>query len=138
MSKNKSSLFLILFFLAFSAAAFGQEPQAQAPKENREITASAKSPAKFIYDAKGKRNPFIPLVTSDGRICKMAEEEASGGLLLEGIIYDKNGLSYAMLNGQVVKVGESVKDYQIYRIEENKVHLTKDGELFELGLKKEE
>lgn len=92
----------------------------------------------FIYDSKNKRDPFVPLVTSDGRLLKLEEEVASAALLLEGIIYDKNGLSYAIVNGEIVKIGDQVGGYQILKIEKNKVVFIKGGQLTEVELKKEE
>jgi hypothetical protein len=92
----------------------------------------------FIYNAKGKRDPFIPLVTPDGRLLNLdKEEEATKGLLLEGIMYDKYGISYAIVNGRVVKVGDEVIGYQILRIEKNKVIFIKEGQPTEVELKKE-
>lgn len=92
----------------------------------------------FIYDSKKKRDPFIPLVTSDGRLLKLEQEEGVTGLLLEGIIYDKNGLSYAIVNGSVVKIGDFVGDYRVLKILEKKVIFIKEGELLEVKLKEEE
>ncbi len=42
------------------------------------------------YDSKGKRDPFIPLVTPDGRLLNLKNQETATGLTLEGIIYDEN------------------------------------------------
>ena len=92
----------------------------------------------FVYDSKGKRNPFIPLVTSTGKLLKLDSEESSTGLLLEGIIYDDRGLSYAIVNGEVVKIGDIINDYQVIKIEKSKVIFIKEGEPLELELKKEE
>ena len=93
----------------------------------------------FTYDAKGKRDPFIPLVTPDGRLLKLEREEApSGGLLLEGIIYDEHGLSYAIVNDEVVKVSDKISDYQVLKIEKNKVIFIKGGQTLEVELKEEE
>ncbi|PIP18829.1 MAG: hypothetical protein COT38_01415 [Candidatus Omnitrophica bacterium CG08_land_8_20_14_0_20_41_16] len=92
----------------------------------------------FVYDAKGKRNPFIPLVTSDGRLIKLEARETTGGLALEGIIYDKISMSYAIVNGAVVKVGDFVDDYQVLKIEEKKVIFIKNGQPFEVELKEDE
>lgn len=92
----------------------------------------------FTYDSKGKRNPFIPLVTSTGKLLKLDTEESSIGLLLEGIIYDDRGLSYAIVNGEVVKIGDIINDYQVLKIEKNKIIFIKEGEPLELELKKEE
>jgi len=94
----------------------------------------------FVYDAKSKRNPFLSLVTNDGRLLNLEQEETQTepGLLLEGIIYDKNGLSYAIVNGSVVRIGDTVGSYQVLRIEANKVIFIKEGETKEIELKKEE
>ncbi len=134
MSRNKSHksqvishkskfkiLSFTLWFLAFSFTfyAFAQE--------------------QFVYDAKGKRNPFIPLVTPDGRLLKLeTQENLNASLLVEGIIYDKNGLSYAIVNGSVVSIGDTVGDFQVLKIEDNKVIFIKDGLTQEIELKKEE
>jgi hypothetical protein len=92
----------------------------------------------FKYDAKSKRDPFIPLVTPDGRLLKLEQEEGVTGLLLEGIIYDKHGLSYAIINGEIVKIGDKVGDYQVLKIEKEKVIFIKEGEPLEVELKREE
>jgi len=92
----------------------------------------------FRYDSKGKRNPFIPLVTSDGRLLKLDKEETSGELSIEGIIYDKNGRSYAIVNATVVEIGDFVSGYQVLKIEENKIIFIKDGQATEVEFKKED
>ena len=92
----------------------------------------------FIYDAKGKRNPFIALVTPDGQLLQLEKNEATGDLALEGIIYDERGLSYAIVNTKVVKIGDTVDSYQVLKIEKNKVIFIRDGQPREVELKKEE
>ena len=95
----------------------------------------------FVYDATGKRNPFIPLVSQEGRLLKLDKGEASltsGSLSLEGIIYDKNGRSFAIVNATVVGIGDSVGDYQVLKIYSNKVIFIKDGEPLEVELIKRE
>jgi len=92
----------------------------------------------FVYDSQGKRDPFIPIITSDGRFQKLEPEEVTveSAVKLEGIIYDKYGISYAIVNGLVVKVGDIVDDYQVLKIEEAKVVFIKEGEILEVELKK--
>jgi hypothetical protein len=94
----------------------------------------------FVYDAKGKRNPFIPLVTPEGRLIKLDKQEtaSTGGLVVEGIIYDKHGRSFAIVNAEVLGVGDMVGEYQVLKIYENKVVFIKDGEPFEVELIKGE
>jgi len=90
------------------------------------------------YDAQGKRDPFIPLVTPDGRLLKLEQPSGSAALSLEGIIYDKEGISYAVVGGEVVKIGDEVSGYQVLKIEQDKVIFIKDGEPMEIELKEEE
>lgn len=93
----------------------------------------------FKYDSKGKRNPFIPLVTSDGKLLKLdTNGENNKGFSLEGIIFDKNGVSYAIVNGLVVKAGDSVGDFKILKIMINKILIIKEGQASEIELKKGE
>lgn len=126
-NRKKNFLKIILFFLFILTY-------------NLQLTAySLFAQEEFTYDSKGKRNPFIPLVTSDGRLLKLdTEEEHKSAVFLEGIIYDKRGLSYAIVNGVVVRIGDRVGDYQVLKIEERKVILIKEGQIQELELKKEE
>lgn len=92
----------------------------------------------FTYNAKGKRDPFVSLVTPDGRFLNLdKEEDISKGLSLEGIMYDKHGVSYAVVNSKVVKVGDEVSGYQVLKIEKDKVIFIKDGEPTVVELKKE-
>jgi len=92
----------------------------------------------FIYDDQGKRNPFIPLVTQDGRLLKLDKEEGVKGLSLEGIVYDAKGSSYAMVNGDIVRPGQRVGQYVVFKIEPDKIIFLKDGEPVELELKEGE
>ncbi len=92
----------------------------------------------FVYDPKGERDPFIPLVTADGRLLKVGQKEQAKGVSLEGIIFDKEGGSFAIINGDVVKIGDQSEDYQVLKIESDRVILIKNGEPIEIELDKEE
>jgi hypothetical protein len=96
----------------------------------------------YKYDARGKRDPFIQLVTSDGRLLKLDKEEQEeakkGPLVIEGVIYDKHGRSYAIVNGLAVGVGDMVGDYQVLKVQENKVIFIKEGQTLEVDFKKED
>lgn len=118
MSRNKITIICVILFLISVISIFAQD--------------------EFVYDAKGKRDPFIPLVTPDGRLLKFQEQSTTSGLLLEGIIYDKQGVSYAIVNAEVVKIGDTISGYQVLKIENNKVIFIKDGEPTEVELKEEE
>lgn len=98
------------------------------------LSYAQKEPA---YDAKNKRDPFIPLVTPDGRLVTLEKEESVSGLSVEGIIYDEHGLSYAIVNSEVVGVSDKAGDYQVLKIEKNKVIFVKGGQTLEIELKEE-
>lgn len=91
----------------------------------------------FVYNDKGKRDPFIPLVTPDGRLLKLDKEEGTVGLLIEGIIYDEHGLSYAIVNGDAVKTGDRIGNYQVLKIRRDSIVFIKEGQPIELKLNKE-
>lgn len=128
MSKNKFKIQNLKFLILSCSFAFCI----------LNFTLTCYAQEQFIYDAKGKRDPFIPLVTPDGRLLKLEQEEGIADLSLEGIIYDKNGLSYAIVNGEVVRIGDRIGDYQVLKIDENKVIFIKEGLPQEVQLKKEE
>ncbi|MFC1805073.1 hypothetical protein ACFLZ3_04540 [Candidatus Omnitrophota bacterium] len=92
----------------------------------------------FVYDPQGRRDPFTSLVTPDGRLLKLEERSSVSGLLLEGIIYDEQGASYAIVNGEVVKAGDEAGDYQVFKIEEKNVIFIKDGQPVAVELEEEE
>lgn len=120
MRLNKKFLIFLAILLTSLPALFGQ--------------------GEFVYEDKGRRNPFIALVTPEGRLLKLDRQDivAAGGLTIEGIIYDKSGRSFAIVNTEVVGVGDSVGDYQVLKIFENKVVFIKDGEPLEVELTKED
>jgi len=96
--------------------------------------------SEYIYNAKGKRDPLIPLLTPQGVLLKLDndEETVTGKLKIEGIIYDKNGNSYAIVEGKVVRVGDFTdQGYRVLKIEDNKVVFMKDGEPLEIYLKED-
>ena len=116
MLLNKRFLLFLIFVFIFYTVSFSQ--------------------GEFVYDAQGKRNPFIPLVTPEGRLLKLDKQEATTaeGLMVEGIIYDKFGRSFAIVNTNVVGIGDIVGDYQVLKIQENKVIFIKDGIPLEIEL----
>ncbi|MBI4550589.1 MAG: hypothetical protein HY714_06650, partial [Candidatus Omnitrophica bacterium] len=58
----------------------------------------------FTYDSHGKRDPLIPWKSEP----QIQEAEDLTDLKIEGIIFDPERGSYAILNGNVVREGESL------------------------------
>ena len=92
----------------------------------------------IIYEDKGKRDPFIALVTPDGQLINLEPAKPGSNIVLEGIIYDEYGRSYAIINDEIVSVGDNVLDYAVFKIDEDKVILLKDNQPVEYKLKKGE
>jgi hypothetical protein len=91
---------------------------------------------KFSYTPQGKRDPFVPLVSPAGYRINLEEEDEST-VQLEGIMYDPKGDSMVIINGELVKVGESVAGAVVSQIEPSKVIVIKDNQRMELELRGE-
>ncbi len=92
----------------------------------------------FVYDDHGKRDPFWRLVTPSGVIVNYDQDLLISDMILEGIIYDSMGKSFAIVNGSVIKPNDKIGLYVVTKIEQRKVTLKKGQEQFVLELKKEE
>lgn len=105
---------LLSFFLAGGLLAFG-------------------APARAEYQPKGKRDPFVPLLTSDGqRIHPPGAEDGQGSglgnLVLQGIVFDPKSDSYAVISGQVVREQEELEGVKVVRIDPDSVTVLVDGQ----------
>ena len=96
------------------------------------------SQEEFKYDSEKQRNPFVPLVTPDGRLLTLQKAPVVKQLILQGITFDQGGLSFCVINGEVVMVGDRIDDYRVIKIDKEKVTLSKEGETLEMELRKED
>lgn len=92
---------------------------------------------KYSYKFQGKRDPFVPLISPAGYLLNL-EPEDNNALNLEGIMYDPKGDSIAIINGELVRAGETIGDAVLTSIEPNKVTIIKDNEKVEIDLRREE
>lgn len=93
------------------------------------------------YQAKGKRDPFVPFLTDDGRRIQPpgTDEESEvplEGLALKGIILGKGGESMAILNDRVVREGEEVDGFKVVKIGPQRVTILVDGKEMDLHIQK--
>jgi len=116
--KNYFYLVTVCMALVFSVAALAQEQKA-------------------LYNYQGKRDPFVPLISSSGYLLNLEPEE-NAALRLEGIMYDQKGDSMAIISGELVRVGESIADAVVSSIDPAKVTIIKDSQKVELELRREE
>jgi hypothetical protein len=67
-------------------------------------------------------------------LIKVSSGSGTSDLVLEGIIYEEKGESYAIVNAAIVRPGEVVNGWEVSSVEQNKVVITKGSELRELEI----
>lgn len=100
------------------------------------VDANEKEP--FIYDDQGRRDPFWRLVSPSGAILNYETEFLITDLALEGIMAGEEGKNYAIINGRVLKVSDSIGQFVVAQIDDDRIVLKQGRRKFELKLKKEE
>lgn len=89
----------------------------------------------FIYDSKGRRDPFIPLLGKGAEFLFIEEAvESVAGICLTGVVYDPTGQSFATINDEVVVENDLVGGFKVKEIRDGKVVLQKDNEEFVVNL----
>lgn len=97
--------------------------------------AFAQEDESFIYDDKGRQDPFSPVVGKNGRYLLETEVFYSPDELnLSGILWDPQGASSCLINNQIVKIGESIGGFMVENITKDSVTITKDGKEYILRL----
>jgi hypothetical protein len=89
-------------------------------------------------DFQTKRNPFMALVTPEGVLLKFESEKGGTELILEGIVYDARGESFALINGVMLKKGDAVGAYKIQDIQRQKVIVVNEDKILELSITEED
>jgi hypothetical protein len=92
------------------------------------------APAWGEYRPKGKRDPFVPLLTQEGRRIYppgLDDENLNGSagtLVLQGIVFDPTEESFAIINDRLVAEQEEVEGSRVLKIEPAAVTILVDGE----------
>ena len=80
-----------------------------------------------VYDAHGRRDPFVPLVTASTHISSgLVSVESPEELNVEGIVYDPHG-SIVVINGTVLKEGEELGAVKVLKIKPDGALFTVNG-----------
>jgi len=94
----------------------------------------------FAYDAKGKRDPFIPLISGSGGggyASDAYEASAAEDIRLEGIVWDDVKGSIAIINGEIAKEGDLVGSIKILKINKDNVIFDVSGKNVKIDLNQE-
>ena len=91
----------------------------------------------FIYDSHGMRDPFVPLlgIATKKRTIESLEDIASiEDVNLQGLAYDSAGKRTAIINGEMIREGETVGHLTIKKILEDEVILTINTDEYKLNI----
>lgn len=93
----------------------------------------------FVYNSKGKRDPFVPLVGPGAtyQVKEIIDIHSIEDVVLEGIVYDDKGSSVAIINGMILKEGDQAGVVVVEKIESKKVILRIEENSYEVMLIKE-
>ena len=111
----KKVILILLISFQFSAPSF-------------QLVFASEEPV-FIYDSYGNRDPFMPLLTKDGRpITTYSKIGSINDIVIEGILYDPQGESVVVINDLILKQGSTISGVTVKSIEKNSVVLSFKGE----------
>jgi hypothetical protein len=89
---------------------------------------------KFVYDSHGKKDPFnAPAVKPSGNI----GADILSKINLQGVLWDEKK-PMAIINGDVVGVGDDVGGIKVVDIKRDKIVVDKDGEVAVISLNVED
>ncbi|MGB2705423.1 MAG: hypothetical protein WBC74_00975 [Candidatus Omnitrophota bacterium] len=97
--------------------------------------AEEKQPQSHIYDHRGKRDPFIPLVgVTSGKIESLEDIMSIEDVSLQGIASDSTGKKAVIINGEMVKEGGGGGRLTVKKILRNEVILAIGDEEYRLSI----
>ncbi len=90
--------------------------------------AAAASGDETLYNAHGKRDPFVPLITLTTReAAGLLGVENIDEIVVEGIVYDPKHGSVVIVNGSVLKEGEDLGNVKVIHIKPEGATLSVNG-----------
>jgi hypothetical protein len=93
------------------------------------VTCFASAQEQFVYDSRDNRDPFMPLLTKDGRpITTYSRIGSIHDIIVEGILYDPQGASLVIINDMILKQADTINGVTVKKIEKNSVLLSFKGE----------
>ena len=89
---------------------------------------AATSGDETLYNAHGKRDPFVPLITLTTReAAGLLGVENIDEIIIEGIVYDPKHGSVVIVNGSVLKEGEGLGNVKVIHIKPEGATLSVNG-----------
>lgn len=90
--------------------------------------------SQFVYDAGGKRDPFIPLIGITGSKTVASADLSLTSIKFQGIVLDKNSNMAAMVNGELYRIGDKIGKFVLKNVSSNSIIVNDGAKDFTLTL----
>lgn len=119
---RKKIFFVLSVFLIAAEFFFARDTQCQS----------------FRYDAKGRRDPFVPLLGVDRvKVSGLEDVISAEDVKLEGIAVGPGGKKTVVMNGKILKEGDKIGVVEVVKIGDKAVTLIISGTRHDINLSKE-
>jgi len=98
------------------------------------VGASLAAERPILYERSGQRDPMVPLIDAEGVIFKRARVT---DFMIEGIIYDPQGGSVVLIDGNVYRAGDHFNGSNIIQILKDRIILAGEEEEKTVWLREE-
>ena len=89
----------------------------------------------FVYQSHGRRDPFVPLVGASATVTDSLEDVMSiDDIRLQGLATDSSGKRAAILNGEMIKKGQTIGRVTVKEILEEKIVIMIDEDRYEIDI----
>ncbi len=114
MLKNQLFWTILVVFVTISPSSVAADPVVAEPKS--------------AYDVKGKRDPFMQLISSNVRQAQgLMGVESVDEIIIEGVVYDPAKGSIVMMNGMVLKEGEEAGSVKVLSVKSEGAMISVNG-----------
>jgi len=89
----------------------------------------------YIYDSRGRRDPFVPLLgVTSSAMGSLDDVMGIDDVNLQGIASDSQGKKAAIINGEMIREGQTIGRVTLKKILHEKIELMIDDEEYEINI----
>lgn len=92
----------------------------------------------FMYDSKTKRDPFVSLIGENVHLTDVELLESISEVNVEGVILDPVKGSAAIVNGQILRIGDYMGGFQLSEVTRYQITMLRDGKEYNLVFRNKE
>ncbi|MBU1864056.1 MAG: hypothetical protein KKH94_10370 [Candidatus Omnitrophica bacterium] len=91
-----------------------------------------------MYDSKTKRDPFVSLIGENVHLTDVELLESISEVNVEGVILDPVKGSAAIVNGQILRIGDYMGGFQLSEVTRYQITMLRDGKEYNLVFRNKE